>query len=322
MAKYYRGPDGVSLGRIGNKVTYIRLGKIVTRTIGVVTSWSPLQKEVQMRMKLVGEFLKPVKDVLEIGFKNAEKPDQTWSNHNLAVSLNTPQAIKGTYPNLELDYSKLVLSKGTIPQPKNLKTELNNDAIKFSWDADLQADDADADDQLMCVVYFPEKNQAFKVISGAKRTARELLFKLPTFKKKLKIETFVCFVSDDHKNVSDTVYGGQLIWDNNSNHELPAKPSTVATTAINQIAEFAIAATTATQSREKARHEPRLLFWEREPQKEFLKFVTYKTKEKVFTETIGNLLSAQWAQEIQPVDTLLEFGFNDPIFDRMATPWE
>lgn len=205
------GNSGNMPGRVGNMVYYMLNGQLVGRTIGKIEKISKKQKEVRMRTSVLSPFLKPLREFIRIGFKNAEKP-QTWTFFSMAISVNNPGAVKGRYPKLEINYGKAILSMGTIAPPKNPEVKLNGKFLEFRWEPDLDAEGADARDQIMLVACFPETMKAMFITSGARRTEGIDRLKLPGFKKDMVIETYMAFNADDRTDVSNSVYTGQLIW--------------------------------------------------------------------------------------------------------------
>ncbi|CAM4170481.1 hypothetical protein SAMN06265348_105369 [Pedobacter westerhofensis] len=205
------GAFGDFTGRIGNMVFYKLNGKIVGRTIGIVETYSEKQEEVRMRTQLISPFLTPLKDFIRVGFRNTPKP-QDWDFYSVATSVNKPGAIKGIYPNLEINYKKVILSLGSVPSPKNPKVILNDNILEFSWEPDLDAGGADLLDQVMLVAYFPQTLKAVFITSGARRTAGTEKLKLPSFNEKTVIETYISFITDDRTDVSNSVYTGRLTW--------------------------------------------------------------------------------------------------------------
>ena len=206
------GASGNFIGRIGNMVYYLLNGKIVGRTIGKVESYSDKQLEIQMRTAVISPFFKTLNDFIRIGFKNTPKEDPNWNFYNIAMSLNNPQAIKGTYPDLEINYEKIILSEGAIPSPKNPHVLLNGNILEFTWDPDVDAKGADNRDQVMLLAWFPETEKTVFLTSGARRTDGKERLKLPSFKDDTIIETYISFTADDRTDVSTSVYTGQLIW--------------------------------------------------------------------------------------------------------------
>lgn len=214
MGTLKSGLLGTYIGKMGDYVSYYLNGKVVVRYIGKVDHWTDPQLEVQMRMTLVSILVKTMKDFINASFRHTPKPIG-WSANNMAVSLNNPGVVSGVYPDLAIDFGKVILSKGDIPVPQKTQVSLTDNAIKFSWAADLEAEKADENDQVMCLAYFPGSSQVFTVLSGNKRGAEEQMIALPSFTSGMVIETYLCFVSEDRMRTSDSVYTGRLIWDKN-----------------------------------------------------------------------------------------------------------
>lgn len=214
MGKLKKGPMGKNVGKVGGVVTYLLNGEWVTRSIGVVEEWSDAQYEIQMRTALITGLLKPLKKVVRTGMMYCPKPKSNWTAYTMATSSNNPSAIKGEYPDLEIDFEKVKLAIGDIPVPLKPAVQLKDNRIIFTWEADLDTEGTDEDDRVMCVAYFPETFQAFNVLDGAKRGEEQQVIKLPSFTEEMRIETYMCFVSDDRRRVSNSVYLGMLHWTN------------------------------------------------------------------------------------------------------------
>jgi hypothetical protein len=213
MATKKNGPLGTLVGKTGGYVTYYRMGQLVTRSIGVVTHWSDAQKSVQMGTSLITYLLESLQDFTKIGFKNTPKP-RTWSAYNMATSVNKLGALGGEYPNRYINIQDVVLAKGSIPAPVGATVRMVENSIAFNWEPDLAIDGADKSDQVMCLAYFPDINRSIMELNGSKRGVGEHILVLPSFSETMVIETFMCFVSADKEESSDSVYGGQLVWDN------------------------------------------------------------------------------------------------------------
>jgi len=203
---------GTNVGKLGGFVSYFLNDELVTRSIGKVTHWSDAQYAVQLGTSLVNDLLAPLKDFVNISMHYAPKPKKSWSAFTLATSENKMKAITGVFPDLKIDYTKVVLAIGKLPAPVNPKAQLADGRITFSWEADLSSENTDPSDRVMCVAYFPETFQAFTIRGGAKRTEEIQHINLPSFTEEMLIETYMCFISEDRKEVSDSIYLGQLIW--------------------------------------------------------------------------------------------------------------
>lgn len=211
MAELPNGINGPFIGRIGNMVGYMRYGKNVIRMIGDAGPHKGGQLVNEMKMKLISPIAKLIEGYLNLGFGNVPRKDGV-SPRSYAISLNKQEAVKGKYPNLTTDFEKLVISDGPIAEPLNAEVKLIGNVLEFTWEADLEAEGADEQDQVMILVYFPKRKKAIQLLSGAKRTDESQRVKLPGAGKNDVLETYMSFIADDRKSASPSVYVSQLTW--------------------------------------------------------------------------------------------------------------
>ncbi|EDM36248.1 hypothetical protein PBAL39_20234 [Pedobacter sp. BAL39] len=198
-----------STGRIGNVVFYILNGKLVSRTIGKTNSVSDKQRTVRQKMSTVIKVLSSVYPYINIGFEVTAKK-QKKNPHNIAVSLNF-DAASGTYPNVQFDYTKMILSKGTLQAPAEPRVELQGNELQFTWDDPAGPGASYASDQVMLLAYYPEIHHAVFVIAGGKRSSLRAVLALPKLKGVTIVETYMSFRSGNQKMISNSVYTGQII---------------------------------------------------------------------------------------------------------------
>lgn len=215
MAIYENGPFGDFHGRHGNMVFYKLNGKTVGRTIGVVdpSTYTDNQFAVRQKTTLINPLLKATKAFTRVGFKNTPRVEN-WDFYSMATSMNNPGAITGKYPDQEIDYSKVILSMGAISAPLHPQVKLINNTLEFNWRADQDNERAHLRDQIMLCAYFPETEKALTLLSGARRNEEKQTLPLPSFTHNMIIETYISFVADDRDDVSNSVYVGRIIWDN------------------------------------------------------------------------------------------------------------
>lgn len=198
-------------GKTGNTVTYKnKWGDTIQRTIGVKDGSKGGEFSNQQGTAIVTKVLKSMKNFLDIGFKNVPK-GKRWYPYNYASSYNKINAVVGTYPDKEIDFSRFKVSKGDMALPLNGKVALVGNYLEFSWDADLESEGNQEYDQVMLLVYFRESNQSISLIGGAWRHLQKEKIKLTKFTKHSIIEVYMAFVSNDRNRVSDSVHLGQII---------------------------------------------------------------------------------------------------------------
>ena len=215
MAILKNGINGPVIGKFGNKVAYLLNGQNIIRGIGIVNHWSDKQLANWIRTAIITDLLNPVLDFVRIGFDSVKNKYDTA--YNSALSLNKKTATKGTYPNVEIDFPKVRFSQGIIPAPKNTLVKLEGNNLFFNWDPDIETSGTGKRDQVMLIAYFPEYKKAISLRSGARRMEGKEQLKLTSFTKQMVIETYMSFIADDRKNVSDSVYCGQVLWQEDKN---------------------------------------------------------------------------------------------------------
>ena len=210
MGKLPNGPLGAFTGRLGNIVSYILNGQVIVRTIGINNKPpTPKQKTNRMKMKVVNELVQNTYLAMHAGF-TAASAGTVYNYANLAIKHNNPNALKGVYPNIEVDYPKVLFSHGNLLQPIDPKVEVVAEGLKFSWDPSTQLNDESALDQVSMIAYCPEKKEMFFIKSGQRRHQGSDI--LPVDKKylDLTLEVYMSFVADDRLDVSTTTYLGRL----------------------------------------------------------------------------------------------------------------
>ncbi|CAM4077930.1 hypothetical protein SAMN06265348_102354 [Pedobacter westerhofensis] len=196
--------------RKGNNVRYFLNGELVERTIGItIKEPTQLQKTGRQAMKVVVGLLKPVKEFIEIGF-NLEKKEPHDNAHNLARSTNKLNAIRGEYPNVQIDFEKALFSKGILPVNPEAKVQLVEKGLEFTWDPAFMEEGMWPNDQAMMLAYCDEKESAFFEIAGMRRSEGKDFLEITPYHQPVTLEVYLSFVAADRKSISNSVYLGQV----------------------------------------------------------------------------------------------------------------
>ena len=209
MGKIPNGILGTVIGSTGNVTAYMLNGENVTRVKArKITHFSIKQLANQQGMLVVNEFFRFMGDFLKVGFDLAAK-GTTKNYHNIATSYNKKNALKGEYPNIEIDYQKVMLSMGDLLEAQNPLTEIVSGGLKFSWDlpgANSQA----GQDQAMILAYGTISKQVQSILYGSKRIEGEAILQLSSKMQKEPVETYISFISADRQSVSNSIYTGRI----------------------------------------------------------------------------------------------------------------
>ena len=161
------------------------------------------QQKFRFGMKLVNDFR-------ELLFLSVEfEKGQSSASSAMRTLLN--DAITGVHPNLSVDYSKMLVAKGSLPPVTGATVESTGTGIKFSW-----TDETDTvhryhyQNNSILVVYCPDTNDVFYDLNGPKRFLLSGELKLSDYWKGKLLHTWLAFRSADSKLKSNSVYTGEL----------------------------------------------------------------------------------------------------------------
>ena len=131
MAVLRNGLMGGCSGKIGNLVFYQRNGESLVRKRSKITR-PPTEKQLECRMgmEVVISFLSPLLEFIRASFKDPSA-GTTKSAYNIAVSCNKKQALHGTYPDLKIDYEKVILGKGRLWPVSDSEVTIVAEGLKF-----------------------------------------------------------------------------------------------------------------------------------------------------------------------------------------------
>lgn len=207
MAKLPHGPFGPFIGKAGPLIGYLLNGQAVIRAVAQPTHKPLTLPQVNncSKLSLVNKLISGMSMFLKITF-GPESRGTTKNWQNLAVQYNNPAAIKGYHPNLEIEYSKVVLSHGNLTPAVNATVTQNEAEIIFNWDGSAGT----SGDRVMMLLYFPHDHTVVYETGGLKRSVGSDKLLINNSDINMHMEAFITFKSEDGENFSDSVYIGSL----------------------------------------------------------------------------------------------------------------
>lgn len=209
MGKLKNGILGETTGKIANTVSYMLNGVNVVRTIGE-NNHPPTDAQLanRIRTSLTAKLLRPIKPLIAITFKSLEFTQKDYA-YNAATSYQKKNATQGEYPNISIDFSKVRIAQGNLMEALNPKVEVSDKGLLFSWDIDDKLEYNRKRDQVIVLAY-TSQDSAYFLPSGARRSDGQQLLELKQFSKERNFETYIAFISDDRKEISNSQYLGQI----------------------------------------------------------------------------------------------------------------
>ncbi|WP_316841263.1 DUF6266 family protein [Pedobacter gandavensis] len=208
MAKAPNGPYGHLNGKVGKLVFYMLNGQPVVRLIGRKGKPSKLQLANYQKMAVTTNLFRKMGRFIKLGY-GIQAKGTVHNAHNLATSYNKKHALKGEYPDIRIDYSKVKLSQGLLSETKDLKIKKLADGLEITWDPKAYGD-LKINDSVMVMICFPENGQDLEYLNIARRSEGKCFIPIYEGLLNQQIEPYISFISADGEQVSDSVYLGNL----------------------------------------------------------------------------------------------------------------
>ncbi|HEX6431546.1 MAG TPA: DUF6266 family protein [Niastella sp.] len=208
MAQMSSGLLGSIRGKAGDKVYYVRKGKQCVRSVPKKSSKEPSRSQLEQRAKMAKAifFVSSLKQLLSISYRHYFK-HRTPSNEVVKQILRS--AITGVYPDFNIDYSKVLVSLGHIAKNPSARASAAKNEINFAWNT-ICIGGSYNNDRSILIAYCEALNRCIFTSTGPIRRTGEATLPVPDFRGQL-IHTWLSFISEDGKNVADSVYTG-AVW--------------------------------------------------------------------------------------------------------------
>jgi hypothetical protein len=121
------------------------------------TSNSEGQANQRTKFSLVTVFMQGLNFILKIGFKGVA--GDVMSPYNYACKKALKDAVTGTAPDYELDYSKVLISDGDLSLVLGATAELVEGKVNFQWEDNSGNCKGEPTDAVILVVYNADNNE-------------------------------------------------------------------------------------------------------------------------------------------------------------------
>jgi hypothetical protein len=208
MAIYNNGILGAFSGTVGNVVGSTWRGIPVLRARPVRKNFtvSPLQQEQRERFQMMSVFLRPLSELLNQTFK---KSAAGMTCFNKALSENK-HAIDGLYPDIKVDYSKIILSRGRLPlgEPPTLISQ-EAGKLLLNWNTGDGINKLLTAGSAFIAAYCEEFNRWIFGQYTISNGVNSYMLEVAPFAGK-QVQAYIGFISKGGQRFSESRYMGQL----------------------------------------------------------------------------------------------------------------
>lgn len=210
MGTYKKGILGSFSGKVGTVVGSSWNGIEYMRSLPKASSKAPTDLQMLQRAKLgmATGFLQPISALINIGYKSLAVRQTAF---NVATSQLLAEAITGIYPDLTIDYPKVLISKGNLTGPWGPAATSAASKVNVTWQDNSASGTAKPTDKAILLVYNPEKSQYVFTTNGDDRSSLADSLDLPGDFVGDTVHVWIAFISADKKTVSTSLYISEVV---------------------------------------------------------------------------------------------------------------
>jgi hypothetical protein len=209
MGKIKQGILGGFSGKVGSVVggSWKGISYMRGKAVSIKNPQTLHQRQQRNKFALALSVLQPLVAFIRVGFKRYA---HRQSEFNAAMSYTVKHAIVGSYPDYTADYSKLLVSRGTLPGANNATAVAATGKIKLTWEDNTGIGEAKGTDKSMAVAINQTKGEAAYITDGAARSASTEQLAVSPFWAGDEVEVYLAFISEDGKDVATSAYCGSV----------------------------------------------------------------------------------------------------------------
>jgi len=210
MGKLEKGILGGFIGKVGTVIggRYRGLDYMKSKGPSTRKNNAPAQLEQKAKFALAFKFARRMRKLFSITFDN-KAAVMTANNYGLGRVI--AESVTGVYPNFTIDYSKVPISRGSLelePQPPVLSVAAG--ILKWQWVSNQNKNGADPKDRTILVAFCPTFDHVAYDVHGPARETNAATLDVTAFMG-ATVNTWIAFISEDGKRISDSVYTGQIL---------------------------------------------------------------------------------------------------------------
>lgn len=217
MGTIKQGILGGFRGRVGNVIGSTWKGQDVMK-IRPASVFNPNTEHQQLqraKFGLVGRFNQAHRNLIRIGFRAYTK---NITAANAAMSYNLVNAVTGLFPDLSIDFSKVMISMGSLAAIDGVSVLSEaSSSVTLNWTTDIQYGNGKDSDQFVASFYDSATAEVVYFPGCASRQEKTVSLNLPATWSGRAAEVFVFLISLEGKGlsasretVSNTIYAGSV----------------------------------------------------------------------------------------------------------------
>ncbi len=205
MARYISTTFGKISGKHGTAVAAIVNGESIIKVFTPPANPNSLGQQAQrLKFGMIVSALNPLRNIITVGYGSKD-------GFNQAVSIALRNAILGDYPDFTINYSKILVSSGSLPQSSIASvTAQQNMNVLINWDTTIWKNGSGLD--VAHIAFLNESTQMVIFVEAqAIRQDGEFVAILPATWNGETLHTWLFFTTTDGQQSSVSQYLGSVV---------------------------------------------------------------------------------------------------------------
>ena len=209
MGTIKKGILGAFSGKVGNVVGASWKGIAYMRSLpaSVKNPRSLKQRTQRSKFSLALEVIQPLLSVIKQGWKLYANKQSAF---NAAMSYTVFNVIQGEYPDYNVDYSKIIISRGNLTAAADYAVVASPTGATINWGDNSGQGAAQPTDVVIVAALNPAKGEIATPVADATRADGTIDIVYPGHWENYKTHVYLGFISDDGKEVANSVYLGEV----------------------------------------------------------------------------------------------------------------
>ncbi len=201
---------GRSKKKFGTAVFSRQFGKNTMRTkpVEVSNPKTLAQRQQRSKFSLMVALSRMFMPFIRLGFKQVAV---SMSQFNMFMKTNIYDVITGAYPNYAIDFTKLIVSKGTLMGVEDgAAAAAAGKLVNISWTDNSGTGDAQATDKALQLIINYEKGKVFQDVTTKTRTDESAAVTVPASWVGDQVYVYLAFQDATGYKVADSSYLGTV----------------------------------------------------------------------------------------------------------------
>ncbi|SKB76610.1 DUF6266 family protein [Daejeonella lutea] len=175
---------------------------------GTYSGTSRLQLPERDRLRMIIDFFDIIFFLIDACYQRLKKR----KNAGRAAIANLANALRGKFPNVSLDYSKVNILGGSLAAPcATMHQNYGSSKLSFSWSRCTQCNSNESD-ELMAMIYCPESKEFWSEQNlGITRGDRFCTLDVPIEFDGKQVHVWLAYRSADGRENSNSSYMGEVL---------------------------------------------------------------------------------------------------------------